>query len=134
MCAEVEKLVIGVYIVKEVDSIFTVAISILKRLFELHLIGTEKLNVLLYHAEYVIFREHLNFRLVLIVLNSDANQLLEALYPVDSLVALILNMPWIIIYSQLMLSGNSDIANVHRLSDRRRELVPYLRVFPLSHR
>jgi hypothetical protein len=81
----------------------------------------------------MIFREHLNFGLVLIVLNGVANQLLEALYPVDSLVALILNMPWIIIYSQLMLSGNSDITNVHRLSDRRRELMPYLRVFPLSH-
>ena len=61
------------------------------------------------------------------------NQLLEALYPVDSLVALVLNMPWVIIYRQLMLSGYSDIANVHRLGYRRRQLMPYLRVFPLSH-
>ena len=55
------------------------------------------------------------------------------MYPVDSLVALILNMPRIINHSQLILSGDSDIANVHRLSDRRRELMPYLRVLPLSH-
>jgi hypothetical protein len=66
------------------------------------------------------------------VLDGVANQLLEALHPVDSLVALVLNMPRIIIYSQLILSGNSDIANVHWLSDRRRELMPYLGVFPLS--
>ena len=67
------------------------------------------------------------------MLHGVANQLLEALYPVDTLVALVLNMPRIIIYSQLILSGNSDVANVHRLSDRRRELMPYLRVFPLGH-
>ena len=67
------------------------------------------------------------------MLHGVANQLLKALYPVDSLVALVLNMPWVIIYRQLILSGNSDIANVHRLSHRRRQLMPYLRVFPLSH-